>query len=728
MTIPTRGAVAARLAGPTARVRRAARPSWLGPVLVLLGTAALVVGGALPVWGTRLIAPQYPKGLELWFYGGRVDGPLREVNGLNHYIGMRPIDLGLVPELALWPLAVVGCTVLLLAAVLLPGRLGRLAVAGLFLVPVGVLADIQRWLIVFGTELDRESALRLDPFVPLVVGPSTVWNFTIWAYPGPALVAIWMAGGIALAARRQARPSRGRAGVLAVVALAMAVGGTLAFVIPAVRPVAEPGNGGSVVLASSGGAPTSSLDLAALVAAAPPGSTLVVPPGTYRTHLVIEQPLTLIADGAVRLDGGGRGSVVTVASADVTVRGFVISGTGGQGEEAAGVKVVRSDRVTIEANRIERAFTAISVVGGAEIRILDNEIVGAGQVTSDAAHATAPVLPAATLTPAATAQGHDHGQPADGAGPGGQGDGIALWNVLGGVVRGNEVREVRDGIYLNYAEELLVDDNRIDRSRYAVHVMFGEGLTIFGNDLRENLSGLVLMNAAGVLVGRNSLIDARSPGTGFGVVVKDVRGFTFAENLVARNRVGLQADGVTHRLHDEGLVVSNVFASNDVGVALMASTDLVFGGNVFDANLLQVRAHDAGVARRNAWTHAGVGNQWSDYAGFDLEGDGVGDVPHSASGVVDALLDADPALQAYSTSPALSVLSLARGVWEAGVTPAVVDDSPRLAQVGAAAAPDLGGAPEAAWPWLAVAAALALGAGTALLAGRRLPARRGATA
>ena len=181
--------------------RRPPTARWLAPVIALLGSVCLIVAGILPVWGTRLIAPQYPKGLDLWLYGGRTEGPLREVNGLNHYIGMQPIDLAAVPELAFWPLAVVGSTVLFLAALFLPGRLGRLASLGLVLVPVVVLADIQRWLIVFGTQLDPTSALRLDPFVPFVIGPSTVWNFTIWAYPGPALALFWAVGALAVVGR-----------------------------------------------------------------------------------------------------------------------------------------------------------------------------------------------------------------------------------------------------------------------------------------------------------------------------------------------------------------------------------------------------------------------------------------------------------------------------------------------------------------------------------------------
>ena len=679
--------------------RRPPAARWLAPVTALLGSVCLVVAGLLPVWGTRLIAPQYPKGLDLWFYGGRAEGPLREVNALNHYIGMQPIDLAAVPELGLWPLAVVGSTILFLAALFLPGWLGRLALLGLVLVPVVVLADIQRWLIIFGTELDPTSALRLDPFVPLVIGPSTVWNFTVWTFPGPALALIWLVAALALAARRAAgraaRPSTTLALGAGAGALIVALAGTLLVVLPSVRPADVS------AAAARRDPPAGPVDLVRLVEAAPAGATVVVPAGSYRVHLVIDRPLTLVADGDVLLDGSGRGTVLTISAPDVTVRGFRVAHTGGQVEEAAAIKTVDADRVTIEGNRIEDAFTGIAVNGGSAVRIIGNELVGSGQVVRDVGHAIAfDPAPAADLVPATSVGATDpHAGHAAGAGPGGQGDGIVLWNVSGALVRDNVIREVRDGVYLNYVDEALIDGNQIERSRYAVHAMFGTTLTVFGNEIRGNLSGLVFMYTSGVLAGRNVIVDARSPGTGFGIVLKDVTTLRLAENLIARNRVGLQAEGTVNRLHSEASVVSNRFAANDVGVALMPSADLVLGGNVFDANLTQVAALGVGVERRNFWSYRGVGNTWSDYAGYDLAGDGIGDVPYRAGGVEDLLVAADPALAVFRTSPAMSILASAQAVWEGARPPVVLDQSPRTQQVGAAVAPGEDPEPPAGEAW-----------------------------
>ncbi|MEK6721736.1 MAG: NosD domain-containing protein [Chloroflexota bacterium] len=713
--------------------------AWARPVAAIVGPALLVVAGILPVWGTTLLAPQYPKGLSLWFYGGRAEGPVREVNALNHYIGMQPIDLSLVPEMGLWPLAVVGPAAAFLVAILLRGWIGRVAAILLALTPIVILGDIQRWLYIFGSELDPGSALRLDPFIPLVVGPSTVWNFTVWTYPGPALAVIWTVAILAFAVRRLA-PATGRPNAITTVAAAagaaVALIGALLVVVPAAR--APEASVPDVAVAAG------TADLVRLVAEAPSGATVAVPAGRYFVHLDIIRPITLVASGEVVLDGGGRGTPVTIRSDDVTIRGFTVANTGGQVEEAAGIRTIDASRVTIEHNRLETFFTGIAVDGGGAVRIIGNEFLGSGQVVQGADHIAVSAASAGSSAgstgagagadpgadPGAGGVGADpHAGHGPGAGPGGQGDAISIWTANGMLIRDNRVSGVRDAIYLNYAADVLVDGNVVERSRYALHSMFGSTLMVFGNESRENLSGLVFMYGTDVIAGRNIIVDGRSAGTGFGVVLKDVDGVRLAENLIARNRVGLQAEGTVNRLDTEAAVFSNRFVANDVGVALMPSADLAFGGNVFDGNLTQVAALGIGVERRNFWAYRGVGNTWSDYAGYDLEGDGIGDVPYRSAGVEDILVLRDPSLAAFRTSPAMIMLGTSQAVWEGARPPVVIDPSPRRDQVGAAAAPSAdGGSRPLAGPWQAgpwqLAGASLLAVTAVALGG---PWRRGAT-
>jgi nitrous oxidase accessory protein len=678
-------------------------PTWLrgwrrplvGPVVVLFGALVLIVAGTLPVWGTRLIAPQYPKGLELWFYGGRVEGPLSEVNGLNHYIGMQPIDLSRVPEMALWPLAVVGGAAMLAVAVLWRGWIGRLALLGLWLVPITVLADIQRWLIIFGNELDPTSALRLDPFVPWVVGPSRVWNFTVWTYPGAALVLFWAVALAATLGRRAPQvPTRLRFGTATAAVLVAAVGAAL-VVMPAMEPTHGEAASGMPLAFSE---PTRA-DAQTLIAEAASGSTVTLPPGTYLGRLLIDKPLTVAADGEVHIRGDGRGSVITIASSDVTLRGLAVAGSGGQGEDGAGVMVVDSERVSLEGLRVSDSFTGISVLGGADVRIVGSTIAGSGQSLLDAQHATA-----AVPGPDATQDQDRHADHGPRAGPQGQGDAIHLWAVRGVLLRENVIHDVRDGVYLNYADEVLADSNRVSSSRYAIHAMFGNGLTIFGNELRDNLSGLVFMYSTDVLAGRNVVVDHQSAGTGVGVVLKDVTGVRLAENVISRNRVGLRAEGTGHVGLYKAEVLRNRFGSNGTAVSLTATANMGFGGNSFEANLTSVLALEHGTERKNQWTYQGTGNTWSEYAGYDLAGDGKGDVAHVAHAGAQVVFTSAPALELYSTSPAYHLLSRAQALSGTGRAPVVVDTSPLTIDVAAAQTDDA--SPPMSPAWLAVASVL----------------------
>jgi nitrous oxidase accessory protein len=642
-----------------------------GPVVAVVGAVLLFIAGFLPVWSTRLIAPQYPKGLPLSFYGDHVEGPVREVNGLNHYIGMQSIDIAQVPEMVLWPLAIIGSGVLLVLAVLWRGWISRLAIIGLWLVPVIVLLDIQRWLITYGTELDPRAALRLEGFMPLAVGSTQVWNFTISSLPGTALIVIWLVALLATLAHFARQPEPRARRVSGAVSLAIAALGT--GILLATSAVAAAGP----IEDSSGSADPPIPDIQAIVDSAPPGSTVVVPEGTHRVHLVVDKPLELVADGEVYLDGGGIGSVVTITGDDVSLRGFDIGNSGGQVEVGSGIKIIEADNVTIEQNTLRDFFHGIASLGSTNVRIRDNTLVGAGIGEVDESHLTT---------------GRDEGHAAvvvdidprsiaadaSGPGPEGQGDGIYLWNTVAATVADNDVSQVRDGVYLSFVEDGLVDSNTITGSRYAIHSMFGGPVMAFGNSTTENLAGLVFMYTKDVVAGRNLIEDQRSAATGVGVMLKEIENVRISENVITGNRVGLKADG-THRAGGrEAAILRNRFDSNGTAVSLFPSADMGFAANTFEGNLTDVHADDRGVARRNDWTYQGTGNHWADYAGYDLDEDGIGDVPHTASGSLQLLLADVPALEIFRGSAALHALDSAQELWEADRAVVMQDKAPRV--------------------------------------------------
>ncbi|MBC7596377.1 MAG: hypothetical protein H7288_21030 [Kineosporiaceae bacterium] len=171
-------------------------------VRIASGLAAitlLLVAAGLPIWRALFRAPQYPDGLGVSVYGNRVKGDLGEINELSHYIGMRPFNFNFadMPEMRLWPLVIlVGMAAAVLAVATRRRWLRRVACAAVWLIPIGALADVQFRLWQVGHDLDATSPIRVDPFTPRVVGPTSLMNFTSWAYPGSALVLIAAAAAV----------------------------------------------------------------------------------------------------------------------------------------------------------------------------------------------------------------------------------------------------------------------------------------------------------------------------------------------------------------------------------------------------------------------------------------------------------------------------------------------------------------------------------------------------
>ncbi len=166
-----------------------------GAVAIVL----IVLAINLPVWQANLSAPQYPDGLTLKAWGnGKVIGDIAEINELNHYVGMKAFSTADVPETKLWLpamiLAIVGA--ILAAFIRRPRWLHGFLLAAMWLVPIGALADVQLRLWQYGHSVQPDAAIRIDPFTPLVIGPTKVLNFTTWSYPGLGTGLLFLAAAV----------------------------------------------------------------------------------------------------------------------------------------------------------------------------------------------------------------------------------------------------------------------------------------------------------------------------------------------------------------------------------------------------------------------------------------------------------------------------------------------------------------------------------------------------
>ncbi|HEX8963679.1 MAG TPA: nitrous oxide reductase family maturation protein NosD, partial [Rhodocyclaceae bacterium] len=65
-----------------------------------------------------------------------------------------------------------------------------------------------------------------------------------------------------------------------------------------------------------------------LVDAAPAGSVLKPPPGTYAGPVLVEKPLTIDGGGQVTIDAGDKGTVFTLKADGVRLAGLHLAGSG----------------------------------------------------------------------------------------------------------------------------------------------------------------------------------------------------------------------------------------------------------------------------------------------------------------------------------------------------------------------------------------------------------------
>ena len=148
---------------------------------ILLGVAAvlLLVSVFLPYWKMTLHAPQYPQGLSVEVYVNRMTGDVAEIDGLNHYIGMRPLGEAAQLERAVSFVAVGALVLLVLAAIFVHSPWALLLALPAILWPFIFIGDMYYWMRNFGMNLDPTAPLSssIDPFVPPILGSGMVGQF-----------------------------------------------------------------------------------------------------------------------------------------------------------------------------------------------------------------------------------------------------------------------------------------------------------------------------------------------------------------------------------------------------------------------------------------------------------------------------------------------------------------------------------------------------------------------
>jgi nitrous oxidase accessory protein len=207
-----------------------------------------------------------------------------------------------------------------------------------------------------------------------------------------------------------------------------------------------------------------------------------------------------------------------------------------------------------------------------------------------------------------------------------RGNGIQLYNTRGAQIIGNNVSFVRDAIYVDVSHDAVFRHNRLHHSRYGTHYMNSYHNLWEDNDVYMNRGGLALMEVRDQVVATTGsgpipitascCARSRTPVVENNTVAGNARGFFIYD--AEYNDPARQPGGGQHRRHAR------------VGrLQEQRGRTQRFHQPIANRCATSLRATNCGVSRK--------GNHWSNYLGWDRNGDGIGDVPYEANDMVDRL-------------------------------------------------------------------------------------------
>lgn len=312
--------------------------------------------------------------------------------------------------------------------------------------------------------------------------------------------------------------------------------------------------------------------------------TLLIKKGTYKEfNIIIDKPLVLVGEDYPIIDGEDLGEIIRIESDGVTVDGlFIINvGTSYTADNAA-VRVVKSNDFVIRNTVLEKMFFGIYLEKSNRGHIYNNTIKG------------------------------------DAVEEFNSGNGIQLWYCKDVVVEWNRIDQVRDGIYLEFSDNIRIMNNISSNNvRYGLHFMFSNNDIYENNTFQNNGAGVAVMFSKHIKMLGNTF--KKNWGTAsFGMLLKEINDAEIIGNTFEENTIGINIEGSNRIIYNNNNFINNGWALKIRG-ACYTNT---FTGNNFLYNSFDISYNSK--LNDNVFEK----NFWSNYTGYDLDNNGYGDVPY----------------------------------------------------------------------------------------------------
>jgi nitrous oxidase accessory protein len=390
---------------------------------------------------------------------------------------------------------------------------------------------------------------------------------------------------------------------------------------------------GNGVLAMAGSVTAGSKehpDIKSAIAFAKEGDTVYVLHKTYReSPIVVNKKIVLIGLQMPVLDGNLKHEIMIVEADGASVQGFHFRNSGFSGyEDVAGLRLMQCRDVTIKNNHFTNTF--FGVYGQHAV----NCIIQNNTFFSTALDETV------------------------------SGNGIHCWKSDSMIIKGNRVQGHRDGIYFEFVTNSFIEGNfTTGNARYGLHFMFSNDDTYVNNEFNDNGAGVAVMYSKRVNMLHNKFLKNRGTAA-YGILLKDISDSHVAGNLFEDNTVGIFMEGSSRIFFTQ-----NQFTANGWALRIQASCDDINVSRCnFERNSFDVATNGSLVLNKFDYNH------WDKYQGYDLDKDGIGDVPFRPTSLFSMITERNAAAMMLFRSAIVSLIDKAEKVLP-GITPEALKDT-----------------------------------------------------
>ncbi len=362
------------------------------------------------------------------------------------------------------------------------------------------------------------------------------------------------------------------------------------------------------------------------------GDTVLLYPGVYKEgNIIIDKSICLIGVSLPVLDGESKYEILTVTGKNIVIKGihFINAGYSSM-NDYAGLKIIDATNIIIENNSFDNTFFAIHIANSTHSIVRANKIKGLNK----SEHLS--------------------------------GNGIHLWKCEHMLIEGNSIQGHRDGIYFEFVTESVIRGNLSEGNvRYGLHFMFSHSDQYLGNTFRNNGAGVAVMFSKKVTM-ENNHFEENWGASAYGILLKEITDGYITHNTFLKNTVGIYMEG-SNRME----IQQNAFDNNGWAIKVQASCDdNKFHHNNFHGNSFDVATN--GTMMLNKFYN----NYWDKYEGYDMNRDGIGDVPYHPVGIYAMVVEQNPNTLILMRSFIVSLLDKAEKAIPSLTPESLFDDKP----------------------------------------------------